>query len=165
LNPRARWRIIDELDDCSTAHTIAALEECIMKHFRTCIALSLIVGCSSSKIPPTQTASGKVLYKGGDVKSLQDGTVEFQLVSDPTVIAAGQIQADGTFSLQTWSTDGAVTSSGVAAGEHKVRVVPPNPREEGSRHLIAPQYQNFETSGIRVTIPTDVIEITVDRKR
>ena len=123
----------------------------------------LAVGCGRGGLPATRAVNGKVVYKGGDVRLLEGGTVEFQLISDPNVIAAGEIKADGTFSLSTWSKDGSTEVQGAAAGEHKVRVDPPRPGEADSRRLIGAKYRNFDKSGIRITLPADKIEITVEK--
>lgn len=125
----------------------------------------LAAGCGRSGLPPTQAVKGKVIYKGGDVRDLEGGTIEFQLISDPYVIAGGEIKADGTFSLSTWSKDGRTEATGAAAGEHKVRVNPPSPDEAESHRLIDAKYRKFDTSGIRITLPKDNIEIPVEKAR
>lgn len=126
-------------------------------------ATLLASGCGRAGLPATRAVNGKVIYRGGNIKVLEGGTVEFQLVSDPNVIAGGEIKADGTFSLSTWSKDGSTEVKGAAAGEHKVRVDPPRPDEAESRRLIAAKYRSFDMSGIRITLPADKIEVTVEK--
>src|SRR5262245_38672136 len=93
------------------------------------ILLSLAAaGGSRAGLPATNAVKGKVIYKGGDIRVLAGGTVEFELVSDATIAASGEIEPDGSFTLRTWSVDGRSSSEGAAAGEHRVRVEPPRPR-------------------------------------
>src|SRR5262245_62032328 len=113
----------------------------------TLAVLGLAVsGCSRSGLPATNAVKGKVIYKGGDIRVLAGGMVEFELVSDPTIAAGGEIEADGSFTLRTWSVDGRSSSEGAAAGEHRVRVEPPRPREEESKRLIDAKYRAFDSS-------------------
>ena len=128
------------------------------------LCASVSAGCSGSGLPTTHPGKGKVIYKGGDVRLLEGGRVELQSVADPSLIAGADIEADGGFSLQTWSKDGRAVAEGVAAGEHRARVVPPRPAEPESRDLIDAKYQNFEKSGLKVTIPSDKLEFTVARR-
>ena len=127
------------------------------------VGVGVLSGCGGSGLPSTRAVTGKVIYKGGDVKVLEGGTVEFQLVSDPNVIAGGEIKADGTFALSTWSKDGRTEVKGAAAGEHKVRVDPPRPDEVESRRLIAARYRSFDKSGIRITLPSDKVEVVIEK--
>ncbi|MCI0456516.1 MAG: hypothetical protein L0Z62_05990 [Gemmataceae bacterium] len=88
----------------------------------TALLLSGLAGCGP-QLPKTYPVKGKVVFKGGKAWKA-GGTITFQLVSDPTVMADGQIQPDGTFTLTTKMHGKA--RAGAAAGEHKVMV------EEGS---------------------------------
>lgn len=64
----------------------------------------VLAGCGR---PPTATVSGKVTVKGKD--PLPGGSIGFHLASDPTQMAGGLINPDGTFQV-----------TGVPVGECKV---------------------------------------------
>jgi hypothetical protein len=113
--------------------------------------------------PKTYPVKGAVVFvKGGSLKQLVDGTVEFQSVSEPGVRAYGEIQQDGSFSLTTLK-DGKA-SPGAIEGEHRARVVPPQERE--GKPVIDPQFLSFEKSGLTFRVPgSEDITIQVWRSR
>ncbi|HXG10328.1 MAG TPA: hypothetical protein VNK04_11235 [Gemmataceae bacterium] len=92
--------------------------------------LVALVGCGSGELSGVHPAKGRVVYKDGDIKLLQGAVVELESVSNPEVAAEGEVQADGTFSISTTSKDGSRTVKGALPGEHRVRIIPPNPKEE-----------------------------------
>lgn len=111
--------------------------------------LALALGCGS-RGSPLATVHGKVSYKGALVRS---GTVVFtpdrqRGTSGP--LAQADIQADGTFALQTGGVPGAVP------GWHRVTVVaveaPPAPRPGDAfavpRALLPERYCDPELSGL-----------------
>src|SRR5262249_41979933 len=73
-------------------------------------------GPGAPKAPPVR---GKVVFKE-DGKPLTGGAVRFESAAEPKVVAWGEIQRNGTFSLTTYKEgDGAV------AGEHQALIEPP----------------------------------------
>lgn len=91
------------------------------------LAAILAAGCSSAGPagPTTYPVRGKVVYPGG--QPWTGGRVTFRSVRDPSIVAAGDIQADGDFTLTTHYTAAgqAYTKPGAVAGEHTVTVEPP----------------------------------------
>jgi len=110
-------------------------------------------GCGKGDTgPATVPLSGKVVFtKGGKVATLNAGTggVEFQSVEQPDLRAYGSIEEDGSFTMAT--RIGEAGKPGVIAGQHKVRIK----LDDDSKHLIAPQFLQFDRSGITVTAPSD----------
>jgi hypothetical protein len=94
-----------------------------------------------------------VVYKGtGDVARLADGKVRLQSESDPGLIVAGTINEDGSFVLGVFS-QGKVLGE-VPAGKYKVRVEPPVGNDDKPRRgLLHPKYQDYNKSGLSVTVP------------
>lgn len=126
------------------------------KYFPSVILIPAILGfalpgCSHG--PQTVPVSGKVTYQG---KPLAFGTVMFQPESGPP--AKAQIQPDGSFTLETDGTPGAVV------GTHQVRVAcfanqapnappPPADREPTlGQPLIPIRYNNFGQSNLVVEV-------------
>jgi hypothetical protein len=93
----------------------------------------LASGCSQpgAQLPETYPVHGKVSYKAG--QPLTGGQITFRLTDDPTLVAVGIIQADGSFSLQTFRDNRKV--GGAVAGEHHVSVVPPR-AADGTVHAV-----------------------------
>jgi hypothetical protein len=80
------------------------------------IFLVSLTGCGPGVT--TYPVKGKVIFKGG--KPVTDGRVEFRPVSDATLVASGDIDGDGSFSLTTYK-DGR-TVAGAVEGQHNVIV-------------------------------------------
>jgi hypothetical protein len=88
------------------------------------LAALAVVGlaCSGGGGPKTYPVQGKVVAPGG--KPWAGGRITFQAVSDPGLLAAGEIQPDGSFLLVThYLVDGQPkTKAGAVAGAHAVTV-------------------------------------------
>lgn len=127
-------------------------------------ALALAPGCDSG--PKTHPVKGKVVFEGGDVKRLAEGTVVFRSVSQPDLFAYGEIQEDGSFTMATKQT-GVKEKPGAVEGEHQVKInLPEGDPEEGVRPIIARQFLDFETSKLRVKVPSEgEITLKVTRSR
>jgi hypothetical protein len=88
------------------------------------VSLSVLfaAGCGSSAgLPKTYPAGGSVVYKGG--VPMKGGSIQFTTLSDPLLRIFGEIQLDGTFTLQTLKDK--ARSSGAPEGEYQVIVIPP----------------------------------------
>jgi hypothetical protein len=86
--------------------------------------LSDVAGCSGEG-PVTYPVTGKVESAGGETWA--GGTITFQSVSAPEMLASGEIEADGSFTLTTHyvMAGQAKTRAGAVAGEHTVTLQPP----------------------------------------
>lgn len=137
--------------------------------FTSCIALvtALLTGCGGgSKHPRTAAVSGKVTFDG---KPLETGSLLFVPVGGGPS-AQGQINADGTYSLGTFTeTDGAVlgqfkvmiTAYSIPAG---AAVLPENEGRgnEGIKSLIPEIYSDLEKSGLTATVTETANTIDFD---
>jgi hypothetical protein len=105
----------------------------------TALILTGNAGCGSG-IPQTYSVKGKVLWKGG--KPVEDGRIEFQSMSDPSLRATGEIDSDGSFTLTTHK-DGK-TRQGAIEGQHKVIVEPDVGDDEPAIVIVLPKPYTVE---------------------
>lgn len=122
-------------------------------------------GCTKSG-PRTYPVKGQVEAPGVDLKTLAGHTVEIAFDSDPQIRAAGQIQDDGSFALET--LQGGAILKGAAEGTYKARIVLADD-DQASRNLAAkalhPGYFQFEKSGLSVSVPAaEVVSLKVTRR-
>lgn len=114
-----------------------------------------LTGCGPAG-PATYPVSGTLALTGGEVSHLAGSTIEVASDADPTVRAAGEIQPDGRFTLETLHA-GAMRR-GAREGTYKVRVVlsddDPATRKRAAK-AIAPKYLKFDTSGLTLRVPAD----------
>lgn len=128
------------------------------------IAMGLALACNGCSTSATNPVSGKVVYTDGSpATDLVGHTVSFDCV-EHQVGASGEIQADGTFRLGTFTdNDGAMT------GTHRVAISPPLPPVDAPAPLllIDKKYGDMATSGLEVEIKPGANEITltVERKK
>jgi hypothetical protein len=112
----------------------------------------VLAGCDSGPEPPaTHPVQGKIVFeRGGNIHELYDhqGAIEFESVDQPGVHAYGEIQEDGSFTLSTVKDD--LGFAGAVPGTHRGRLN----LDEEIRHLVAPKFLRFETSGITLTVPS-----------
>lgn len=119
-------------------------------------------GCSEQKTFPVE---GKLTFKGGaDAKDLAGYGITFES-QEQKVSASGEVQADGTFKLSTF-TEG----DGAVPGKHKVAVTPKQPEldKPSPKPLIDLRYADPAQSGIEVEVKkekTNPITIEVERAR
>jgi hypothetical protein len=133
------------------------------------ILIGATAGCGGQPTPPTPpfktyTLKGKVVYKDGrGVEQLERGRVWFQSRADANIKAVGGIGDDGTFTMTVLVED--KSYAGVPEGEYKVRVEPPlDDERKPRRRLIHPRHLDYETSGLRVTVPSsNEISLALDR--
>lgn len=133
------------------------------------VIMTALVGCGT-KHDATYPVSGKVVFDDGKPFTA-GGVVMFESIAvgdQPVYTAAGAIAADGTFRISTFQEgDGAV------AGEHRVLVRAKRDADDfgklgvvqPSKAVIAPRFENYETSGLAFTVEPSVNEFTVVVKR
>ena len=118
--------------------------------FVVCVALA---GCGQGG-PKTYPVQGRVEVPNGDVAALAGSTVEAALDGDPTVRAAGTIEPDGTFALETLHAG--EIKKGAVPGTYKVRVIltddDPAARKRAAK-AVHPKALKFETSGLTLQVP------------
>ena len=109
---------------------------------RFCIGLAVLLclaGCSEPKFYP---ARGKIIVFG--VGPLKEGEIRFRPKARPSLVATGQIQKDGTFSV---STPG--HGEGVLEGDCQVAIVIDSAT---GKRPIAERYGDYATSDLNYTI-------------
>src|SRR5437016_14514213 len=79
------------------------------------LTLCGLIGCGPS-LPKTYPVKGQVVVKGGKLR--EGSTIMFQLMSDVSVVADGDIEKDGSFTLTTQMYGKA--KPGAAEGEYNV---------------------------------------------
>lgn len=99
----------------------------------------LFSGCSQPKFYPVR---GKILIFA--VGPLTEGEIHFRPIARPSLVATGQIQKDGTFSV---STPG--HGEGVLEGDCQVEIVV---NSTTGKRPIADRYSAYGTSGLTYTI-------------
>ena len=117
--------------------------------------LAVAMGCSRGG-PKTLPVAGQVKLSGGDSSVLAGHTLEIALDSNQHIRAAGEIQSDGSFHLQTIQ-EGAVLS-GALPGEYQARLVlsdDDTARKNLAAKTIHPRHMEFERSGLTLRVPSD----------
>jgi hypothetical protein len=122
-------------------------------------------GCTKSG-PKTYPVKGQLEVAGGDTKTLAGHTIEVALDSDPHVRAAGQIQDDGSFTLETFH-EGAILP-GATEGTYKARIILSDD-DLAARNLafksLHPRFFQFEKSGLSFQVPAaEVVSLKVMRR-
>ncbi len=113
-----------------------------------------LAGCKGENPPPkTYAVSGKVVAKGANIKLLVGSYVHFQLVSNPSVVAVGEIEDDGNFTLGTVYEGKSLP--GALAGEYRVRLQVLEDEEGQPRRIIHPRFTDFEKSRLKFTVKPD----------
>jgi hypothetical protein len=128
------------------------------------IALSILVGCDSGRVP-TYPVSGSVRFSDG--KPVRFGTVEFDS-QEPGPSPHAKLDADGRFSLGTFEPE-----DGAPAGEYRVIIVQhfdapstaPGSRtvvesiahqsDTHSDARVAPEYADYRTSPLRAQVKSE----------
>jgi hypothetical protein len=125
------------------------------------IALCGLAGCGPGGLK-TYPVSGKVVFKdkGGEIKHLRGSYLRLELLSDPQVTAASDIEDDGSFVLGS-VIDGR-PYPGLREGTYRARITPANP---GDKRVIHPRYENFHTSNLQFTITPGPNTLTVEVER
>src|SRR5262245_52307772 len=100
--------------------------------------------------PKTHPVTGKVELAGGDLSHLAGSHVEAALTGDPTVRASGEIQPDGTFTLETLHRG--TVLKGAVEGSYQARIVPSDD-DRRARTAVALRFQQFASSGLSFEVP------------
>lgn len=117
------------------------------------IVVVALPGCGGSGVK-THPVAGKIEVPSGDIKPLAGHTVEVVLDSNPAVRAAGQIQEDGSFELET--LQGGSVLKGAVEGTYKARIVLADDdfgQRVAAAKAIPPRYLQFEKSGLSLQVP------------
>lgn len=130
------------------------------------LALFLLsTGCTKSG-PRTYPVKGQVEIAGGNIHPIVGHTVEVALDSDPRVRAAGQIQSDCTFVLE--SLRGSTVEQGAIAGTYRARIVLADDdlrSRNQAVQVIHPRFLQFEKSGLSFRVPADeIVSLKVTRR-
>lgn len=131
--------------------------ECRRRPWFTCLMAAMAcaagAGCQPGYSgPPTVPVKGRVAFvDGGEIKALHDRqcAVVFNSVDEPEVLAYGEIEQDGTFTLAT--VKDRKSRPGAVAGMHRVRLQ----LDDGTEQFVAARFGKFETSGLTVKVPSD----------
>ena len=118
------------------------------------IGVVAFAGCGGSGVK-THPVAGKIEVPSGDIKPLAGHTVEVVLDSNPAVRAAGQIQEDGSFELET--LQGGSVLKGAVEGTYKARIVLADDdfsQRVAAAKAIPPRYLQFEKSGLSLQVPS-----------
>ena len=110
-------------------------------------------GCGSGGVKMHPVA-GRIEIAQGDAKPLAGHTLEVVLDSDPAVRAAGQIQEDGSFQLETLQRGSVL--KGAVEGKYKARIVLSDDdlkQRTAAAKAIPARYLQFEKSGLSLQVP------------
>lgn len=126
--------------------------------------LLLATGCGAG--PKTHPVQGRLEIAGGATEVLAGHTIELALDADPQIRAAGTIQDDGTFAVETIHSG--MVLQGALPGAYKARIVlgddDPAKRKLAQKSLPA-RYLDFEKSGLSLAVPSaDEAKFTVLRR-
>jgi hypothetical protein len=124
-----------------------------------CLFLLLVgvAGCGDSTIFPVE---GKLVFPDGTpVTTMPNGRIEFE-TADGKLSAFGTVRADGTFRMST-NGDG----DGAPLGVNRVAIFPAFlSAESRAPSVLDKKYEDFETSGLTVTVEAkrNVVTLTVE---
>lgn len=123
------------------------------------LILGMVSGCGTASGPTTYPVRGTVVFAGG--QPWTGGTITFKSTSDPGMMASGDIQADGRFTLTTYYVVAgqARTKPGAIAGEHTVTVEEPEPAvrrgpASEARSIVLPKKYQVEAKENSLVIET-----------
>jgi hypothetical protein len=130
-----------------------------MRVFLLALCCLIAVGCGGGKTAPV---NGRVKFKdGSDVSVLAGHTVTFETDAD-RMSGYGDIQAEGTFKITTFSPD-----DGAMIGTHRISITPPEPPPDGPlpKPILHPKYKDYGTSGLTAEIKpgTNNVELELER--
>lgn len=118
------------------------------------LVLLLTVGCGKRTYP----IKGHVVFEDGTpAKELAGYLIMFQS-KEHNASANGLIQADGSFSVGTFSE-----GDGALQGKQRIAIMPPPPLTDTARapSLIHARYGSFDTSELEIEVKPDENELTI----
>lgn len=125
----------------------------------------LVSGCADLG-PRLYPVSGKVQVSGQDITVLEGSAIEVMSNTDNNIRAAGTINADGSFILETLQMGR--MQKGAREGDFKARIVISDDDKAKLRlanKAVQKKYLDFESSGWKVKVPvsSDVL-LNLDAK-
>ncbi len=129
-------------------------------HLCSSVVLFSLAGCGFGKT--TYPVEGVVVFEdGAPAKELAGGLVSFESSADQSN-SSGEIQPDGAFKLVTPRG-----TFGAYAGEHRVLVMPPEPRDPDNPppSVVGQRFRRYETSGIKITVAEGPNRVSVKVSR
>ena len=125
------------------------------------LLVGMIAGCGGDN-DKTYPVTGVVVWADGQPASeLRGANIELQLIDATArkVSPHGEVQADGTFTLGSYRQD-----DGAAEGDYRALVMPQKSQDAEGPHtvyIMDPQFENYDTSELKVTIEPKANEITL----
>ena len=126
------------------------------------LPVMVMIGCLSGvcscgpKGPKFHEVNGKIELADGDVRVLAGSTIEAALESDNTVRASGEIQADGSFTLE--SLHEGVIKKGAQEGTYQVRIILGDDDKQLHRQAakaLNERFLKFQTSNLTFQVPAN----------
>lgn len=124
-----------------------------LKKFVVLVCFILIFGCADLG-PSLYPVLGKIQNDKGDVSALEGSAIEIVSDADSNIRAAGTINADGSFILETLQM-GRI-QKGAREGDFKVRLVISDDdkgKAKVANRVIPKKYLSFEASGWKIKVP------------
>jgi hypothetical protein len=113
----------------------------------------LVSGCADLG-PKLYPVSGKVQVSGQDIAVLEGSAIEIKSDADNSIRAAGTINADGSFVLETIQMGR--MQKGAREGDFKARIVisdDDKAKLKLASKLVQAKYLEFEPSGWKIKVP------------
>ena len=118
--------------------------------------VALLLGCNSGTPLATHPVTGKVVLANG--KPLTSGTIHFEPIDAPALVATAKLQSDGTFTLKSPGD-----TEGAAEGRSRVYIVPdPATVTKSGGRTVYPfpaEYMDEETSPLTITVKPGANEL------
>ena len=126
------------------------------------VVISALVGCGSSEL---HTLQGSVALQDSSEFKFAGDVLELQLEGNPLQRAFGEIEAGGSFHIET--LDKGKIASGIRPGVYQARIVlcddDPQHVKLASR-AIDRKFTRFESSGLKVRVPSRDVILQVSAK-
>lgn len=127
------------------------------------VVLIALLGCGG---PTTYPVKGKLVFEKGDIKLLSGSIISCQHEQDPSIGARGDIQEDGSFTLETYVRGKIVP--GALEGTYRARIIPEDGAEDGLfyKTRIDPRFLDAQASTLTFKVPApDAVVLTVTRAK
>ncbi len=123
----------------------------------------ILLGCGG---PAAFPVKGKLVFEKGDVKLLSGSIISCQHEQDPSIGARGDIQEDGSFTLETYVRGKIVP--GALEGTYRARIVPEDGAEDGlfNKTRIDPRFLDANATTLTFKVPApDTVVLTITRAK